>query len=105
MRTKSIALNESELYERLALLTGYSQQVVRDVIKAQTEIVCDSLLAGTPVRIGLGEISVLTYQGRGGFSFQDHNINDGQTTHARVRFHPSAVLRRTVADIKNNLKQ
>ncbi|MBO4787070.1 MAG: HU family DNA-binding protein [Prevotella sp.] len=102
MKEKAKTLNESEFNFKLAKRTGLPQKTVHEIMKAQTDLICEMLETETPVRTGLGEISVLTYEGRGGFSFKQRNIMDERLIHARVKFKPSAILKRTINNIKTN---
>ena len=95
---KELLITERELIQRLALVTGHGKDVVRDVIKAQSEFVMDELKNGIPVRLGaLGEICTITYKGNGGYDFDNKRMRP-MKEFTRVKFKPSTTLKRIVAD-------
>jgi nucleoid DNA-binding protein len=101
-RTKSAAILESELYIRLAQVTGHGKDVVRDVIKGLSEFVMDELANETPVRIGtLGEIYTNTYRGRGGYDFKTGSANPNKVI-TKIKFKPSAPFKRAVESLNEN---
>ena len=101
-RTKSADILESELYIRLAQVTGHSKDVVRDVIKGLSEFVMDELANETPVRIGtLGEIYATTYKGRGGYDFKTGQAKPNKVI-TKIKFKPSAPLKRAVGALSEN---
>lgn len=101
-RTKSAAILESELYIRLAQVTGHGKDVVRDVIKGLSEFVMDELANETPVRIGtLGEIYATTYKGRGGYDFKSGQAKPNKVI-TKIKFKPSAPLKRAVGALSEN---
>lgn len=102
MKSKAIEIVESEMIERLALITGYSRQMVRDIIKAMTEFTLDEISTGTPVRIGnLGVITTIEAKSRGGFNFKTKSMNVPKT-YNRVKFKPSRALKRAVAKLSGD---
>ena len=101
-RTKSAAILESELYIRLAQVTGHGKDVVRDVINGLTEFITDELTNETPVRIGkLGEIYTTTYKGRGGYNFKTGQAKPNKVI-TKIKFKPSAPLKRAVGALSEN---
>lgn len=101
-RHKSAAILEPELIERLSQITGHDKEVVRDIIKGLTEFVTDELKNETPVRIGkLGELYTSTYMGRGGYDFRKGAINPNKLI-TKVKFNPSAQLKRAVEILTEN---
>lgn len=101
-RTKSAAILESELYIRLAQVTGHGKDVVRDVIKGMCEFVMDELRNETPVRLGtLGEIYTKTYKGRGGFDFGSGKAKPNKFI-TKIKFKPSAPFRRAVEPLNDD---
>lgn len=93
---KKVEIVETELIERLALITGYSRQTVRDVIKAQTEFVLDEIKVGTPVRIGnLGIIDIVEAKTRGGYNFKEKRMNVPKI-YKKIKFKPSRALKGAV---------
>ena len=101
-RKKSIAILESELYVRLAQVTGHGKDVVRDVIKGMCEFVMDELASGTPVRLGtLGEIYTKTYKGRGGFDFGKGKAKPNKVI-TKIKFKPSLPFKRAVEPLNED---
>lgn len=103
-REKSAAILEKELITRLSLITGHNRDVVRDVIKGLSEFVLDEIANETPIRLGtLGELYTVTYLGRGGVSFvTKENLPKKMIT--KVKFKPSASLKRVVDNLNEQLK-
>ena len=97
MRVGQLTECERELIHRLALITGYSDIIVRDVIKAQTEFVIDEIKNGTPVRLGgLGEIRLGTKRARAGYNFATKEVYRGMKDVPIVVYKPSAGMKRAV---------
>ena len=84
--TKELLVSERELIHRLSLITGYGKDVVRDVIKAQTDFVLDELSNGIPVRIGnLGEFYISSRICNGGYDFAKKEVKPKKII-TRVKF-------------------
>lgn len=88
---------ESEFYERLSLISGYSKTTVRDVFKAAYELVEDELKEGTPVVVGkLGSIMRHERNVGGGYNFRTGEKHYGCKTIPVVKFVPARSLQRAV---------
>ena len=99
---KSAAVLETELYVRLAQITGHGKDVVRDVIRGLSEFVMDELANETPVRIGrLGEIYTQTYKGSGGYDFNTGKMKPEKMI-TRIKFRVSAPLKRAIEGVGDN---
>jgi nucleoid DNA-binding protein len=101
-RTKSAAILESELYTRLAQVTGHGKDVVKDVITGLTEFIIDELKNETPVKIGkMGEIYTTTYKGRGGYDFAKGQAKPNKVI-TKIKFKPSAPFKRAIESLNEN---
>jgi nucleoid DNA-binding protein len=99
MNQKKWGVVESELIARLSVITGYNKQIIRDVIKAQTEFVLDEIKNGIPVRIGgLGDITIGIKRCNAGFHFGDMHRLDGQKDSKYIKFKASATLKRAAKE-------
>jgi len=95
---KELLVNERELIHRLSLITGYGKDIIRDVIKAQTDFVIDELSNGIPVRIGnLGEFYISSRVCNGGYDFAKKEVKPKKKV-TRVKFKCS---RAVLATVKN----
>lgn len=100
-RPKSMAVLERELIQRLALITGYTDTIVRDVIKAQTEFVLDELRNNTPVRIGnILTIETKRNRVRAGYNFATKQNNPGLKDVYSLKIKPTAALKKVIKSIE-----
>ena len=97
MRKNQMTILETELYERLSLISGHSKSAVRDVIKALSEFVIDEIRNGIPVVIGqLGTMDVKECKTRG-YNFKTNEVLE-QHNYNKVKFTPSDPLKRAARD-------
>ena len=93
---KELLVTERELIYRLSLITGHGPEVVRDVIKAQTEFIMDELKNGIPVRLGaLGELHVIKYSGNGGYDFENKQVRAKKEI-KKIKFKVSKTFKRAI---------
>lgn len=93
---KELLVTERELIYRLSLVTGHGKDIVRDVVKAYAEFVMDELKNGIPVRLGaLGELELMTYNGRGGYDFKTKQKNENKEIR-KVKFKISKTFKRAI---------
>ena len=97
-KSSELLITERELVHRLSLITGHNKDVVKDVLRAQTEFVTDELKNGIPVRLtGLGEFSVMQSTRGGGYDFQKKCVKP-MVTVISPKFRISEVLRNAVKE-------
>lgn len=100
MKKIGLSIKKREVIQRLALITGYSETVVRDVIKAETEFVLDEIKCGTSVRLGnIGELTIMEREMRNGYDFNAKQVRTGTKTVSIVKFHASASMKRAVKEL------
>ena len=93
---------EREFYQRVAMISGYSKTVVRDVFNAAYELVEDELKSDTPVVLGrFGTMMRHERNVGGGYNFHTGEKHRGFRKVARIKFTPSRPFQ-TV--IKNTIK-
>lgn len=96
MRRKTATIIETELIDRLSAITGHNRNVVRDIIRAQTEFVLWAMENNTPVRIGnIVELEPINCTCAGGFNFATGVVNPVKQSR-KVKFKPTAALRRAI---------
>lgn len=94
---RKMTIQQRELIQRIAMITGYSETVVRDIVKAETEFVLDEIKCGTPVKIGnIGILSVKEREMRNGYDFTNRQVRDGMKIAKIIKFNASAALKRAV---------
>lgn len=100
-RPKSMTVLKRELIQRLALITGYKDTVVRDVLKALTEFVIDELHNNTPVRVGdIVTIETVKNRVRAGYDFAKKENRPGMKYIYALKFKPSSALKKAIKDME-----
>lgn len=89
---------ESELYQRVAQVCGYSKTTVRDVLLAAYELVLEELKQGTPVVVGkFGTFERKIQERAGGYNFMTKE-RYGACKNARIKYTPYAPFKKAVIE-------
>ena len=99
---RQLLVTEREMIERLSKITGYGKDIVRDVIKAQSDFIIDELKNGIPVRLcKLGEFSTIRRRCQGGYDFSTKEVRPPSDV-TIVKFNISKRLKNEVHDSENS---
>lgn len=90
---------EREFYDRVAMISGYTKNAVRDIFLAAYELVEDELKNGTPVVVGkFGTFSRKEISKNGGFDFHKNEVIKERGVSAKIKFTPYKPFKKAIKD-------